>query len=250
MRTLVPFAVSIRCSVVVEIEPFMRTLVPFAATNPKTRLSSVLSAAERREFARLMLASVLDSVVAAGGAPTVLSTDPLAFDEPPFAGHEPPFSPETRAATTVVVDDGPLSVAVNRRLRQAADADPPRATRILMADLPLVTAADITRITDAAGDVVIAPGMGGGTNALVIRDPEFRVDYHGASSLDHARRAADLGATLTAVDSRRLATDIDEPGDLAEVLIHGEGAVRDWLIDAGFELDTDAGRVGVSRCGE
>ena len=221
----------------------MRTLVPFAATDPKTRLSGVLSPAERSELARLMLSSVLDSVVAAGGEPTVLSTASLAVDS---LG----LSDTTAATTRVVVDDDPLSVAVNRHLRQAAEADSPEATRIVMADLPLVTAGDITRLTDRAGDVVIAPGLGGGTNALVVREPKFRVDYHGASSLDHCRRAADLGATVSTIDSRRLATDIDEPDDLAEVLIHGEGLVRDWLVDAGFELDTTGGRVGVRRCGE
>ena len=86
-----------------------------------------------------------------------------------------------------------------------------------------------------------------GTNAMVIREPAFRVDYHGASYLDHRAAAADCGATVKTVDSRRLATDIDEPDDLAEILIHGDGAARAWLVAAGFELDAGDGRVGVRR---
>jgi len=54
------------------------------------------------------------------------------------------------------------------------------------------------------------------------------------------------------VDSHRLATDVDEPADLAELLIHAEadgdgGRAARWLRDAGFALDTTDGRVGVRR---
>jgi len=40
---------------------------------------------------------------------------------------------------------------------------------------------------------------------------------------------------------------VDEPADLAELLIHGEGAAAQWLEHAGFTLDTTGGRVGVVR---
>ena len=209
----------------------MRTLVPFAADRPKTRLSSVLSPPERATFARLLLSDVLETLWTAGCEPTVLSTASLDAE-----------GPELPPSTRVVVDDAPLSTAVNRQLR-AGDA----TTLVIMADLPLVRAADVDVLTGTDGDVVIAPGLGGGTNALVVRHPTFRVDYHGASYLDHCRIAADAGLSVSTVDSRRLATDIDEPDDLAELLIHGEGPARDWLVDAGFELAADDGRVGVSR---
>jgi 2-phospho-L-lactate guanylyltransferase len=73
------------------------------------------------------------------------------------------------------------------------------------------------------------------------------VDYHGASIRDHRRIAAAVGAPVAEVDSRVLATDIDEPADLAEVLVHGEGAAADWLRDAGFELAAEDGRVTATR---
>ena len=212
----------------------MRTLVPFAAVNPKTRLDSVLTGDERAAFARAMLRSVCATLQQAGSEPTVLSTAALAATALP-------------ADTSVVVDDRPLTTAVNDELT----TDTP--TLIMMADLPLATPESIRRLiaaSDDAGtdaDIAIAPGLGGGTNALVVRAPAFRVDYHGASYLDHRAAAADLGATVETVDSRRLATDIDEPSDLAEVLIHGDGPAREWLIDAGFDLDRSDGRVGVRR---
>ena len=221
----------------------MRTLVPFAADRPKTRLSGVLSPPERATFARLLLTAVCETLRAAGREPTVLSTASLDAE-----------GPELPPSTRVIVDDAPLSTAINRQLRAGeidaadpAEVDTDAPTLVLMADLPLVRAADIDRLVGTAGDVVIAPGLGGGTNALVVRHSAFRVDYHGASYLDHRRIAADAGLSIDTVDSRRLATDIDEPADLAELLIHGEGPACDWLLEAGFELAVDDGRVGVSR---
>jgi len=212
----------------------MRSLIPFAAVEPKTRLDSVLTADERAAFARVLLRSVCQTLQEAGYAPTVLSTAALDATTLP-------------ADTAVVVDDRPLTAAVNDQLA----AETP--TLIVMADLPLATPASIRRLTaasDAAGnavDIAIAPGRGGGTNALVVRAPAFRVDYHGASYLDHREIAAALDATVRTIDSRQLATDIDEPSDLAEVLIHDNGPAREWLADAGFELDRSDGRVGVRR---
>lgn len=206
----------------------MRCFVPFAVDTPKSRLDPVVSLAERRSFAVSMLVDVLDALSAAGQTPTVLATAPITDDR------------VTRRAA-IMVDDRALTTAVNARLEEGTPS------LVLMADLPLVQAGDIQRLADSNADITIAPGVGGGTNALVVREPRFRVDYHGASYLDHRRAAADLGASVETVDSRRLASDIDEPDDLAEVLIHGTGAAHDWLVDAGFELDTSDGRVGVRR---
>ena len=116
-----------------------------------------------------------------------------------------------------------------------------------MADLVLATPAALERLFDADGDVVLAPGLGGGTNAVVVRHDEFAFDYHGVSVRDHRRRAAAVDADVGTVDSFRLAVDIDETGDLVELLLHGEGRARRWLVEAGFELVTTEGRVTVRR---
>ncbi len=143
----------------------------------------------------------------------------------------------------MTVDDRPLSAAVNAAL----DASTPLG--LLAADLALATPAAVSRLADADADadVVLAPGRGGGTNALVVRHPDFRVDFHGASYLDHLAAARRVGADVTEVDSMRLSTDVDDPSDLVEVLLHGAGEAREWLVDAGFVLDVGEGRVGVRR---
>jgi 2-phospho-L-lactate guanylyltransferase len=204
----------------------MHVCVPFAATDPKTRLADCLDADERAEFARVMLDDVRAAVRDAGFEPTVLATADVDVDVP------------------VVVDDRPLTDAVNAVLDARA-----RPVAVVMADLALATPAALSRLFDAEGDVVAAPGRGGGTNALVVRDPAFRVDYHGVSFRDHREAAAAVAADWATVDSHRLATDVDERADLVEVLLHGRGDAPRWLRDAGFGLVADGGRVAARRIG-
>ena len=205
----------------------MRVVVPFAAERPKTRLAGVLAPDERRAFARCMLRDVLSTLRAAGHAPEVLSTAPLDF----ALGVE--------GECPVTVDDRPLSAAVNAAL------DPP--TAVVMADLPLATERALSTLFSPAAEVVLAPGRAGGTNAMVVRHPAFRADYHGTSYLDHRAHARAIGASVETVDSHRLATDIDEPADLVEVLVHGAGEAREYLHRAGFELESTDGRITASR---
>lgn len=202
----------------------MHVFVPFDASEPKTRLSSVLDRAERREFATVMLDSVVETIEASGHDAKVLATAPI----------------DCEAAVTV--DGRPLTPAVNDVL-----SDAPMPAGVVMADLPLLSVRSLERLFGAAGDVVIAPGVGGGTNALVVDHDEFRVDFHGVSYEDHREIAQQCGASLTTVDSFRLALDVDEPADLGEVLLHDTGQVADWLVEHGFEIDGSDGRMTVER---
>ncbi|AWB27563.1 2-phospho-L-lactate guanylyltransferase [Halococcoides cellulosivorans] len=203
----------------------MRAIVPFDARDPKTRLSVLFDADERRAFADVMLDHVVEALHAAGFEPTVLATAPV-----------------DRSDATVRVDDRSLSAAVNSVLD-----DWERPCAIVMADLGILTPNALDRFRATSGDVVVAPGRGGGTNALLVREPDVRVDYHGVSCRDHRAAARAVGASTTTVDSMRLATDIDEPSDLVEVLLHGSGRVHEWLRTHGVTLRADGGRVTVER---
>ncbi|WP_440766152.1 2-phospho-L-lactate guanylyltransferase [Natronorubrum sp. DTA7] len=225
----------------------MHVVVPFAATDPKTRLESVLSPTERSAFARAMLADVLCSIVEAGREPTVVATAPIDPAELDLPAH-------VFESVSVAVDDRPLTDAVNARLPSRTDSgdgvgDTDDAVAVVMADLALATTDALEALFATETAVAIAPGRGGGTNALVVRDPAFRVDYHGASYLDHREIAEEVGVSLETVDSLRLGTDIDEPDDLVEVLVHGDERARApaTLRDLGFELERRNGRVGVAR---
>ena len=202
----------------------MRLVVPVSGSDPKTRLASVLTVDERRAFTEAMLADVVTALDGAGRTPEVIATAPISCEAP------------------VTVDDRGLDPLCNDLLAETGGE-----LAVVMADLPLLTPSAVDRLFGPDADVVLAPGLGGGTNAVVCRHPDFRVDYHGASIRDHRLRAREAGATVAEVDSRRLATDIDEPDDLAEVLLHGDGAAADWLRDTGFELVVDDGRVTAER---
>ena len=202
----------------------MRVIVPFAVHDPKTRLSSLFEPDERAAFARAMLHDVLHSIDATGHQPIVLATAPTDFD------------------AQVRVDDRPLSDAVNAILEETSNP-----VAVVMADLALANEPTLRQFFSTAGDVVIAPGRGGGTNALIVGHENFRVDYHGVSYRDHLCIARDIGATVTEFDSHRLSTDIDEPEDLPEILLHGEGTTRTWLHEAGFRLTVEDGRATAVR---
>jgi len=195
----------------------MRVVIPFDATNPKTRLAPVLDADERRDVATALLHDVVEAVRETGHRPDVLSTEPIDVDAP------------------TTVDDRPLDPLVD----DAIAAGVPVA--VVMADLALATPTALARLFEADGDVVVAPGRAAGTNAIVVRDAAFRVDYHGASIIDHRDRAQEVGASLYEVDSFRLATDVDGPADLLEVLVHGQGQAAASLREAGFEVAVEDG---------
>jgi 2-phospho-L-lactate guanylyltransferase len=122
-----------------------------------------------------------------------------------------------------------------------------------MADLALATPAAVAGLLRDGAEVsgrrpvTLVPGRGGGTNALLARHPEFRVDYHGLSFRDHRQRVRAADAALRRVDSYRLSTDVDEPADLPEVLLHGGARSRAWLRRAGFRLRVQEGRVEAVR---
>ncbi|AUV84039.1 2-phospho-L-lactate guanylyltransferase [Salinigranum rubrum] len=232
----------------------MRVVVPFDATDPKTRLAPVLDATERREFARCMLRDVLDAVVGLSRADAVAGVD-VAVDVVSTAPLDPPLerdvdSSDSDPSVTVRVDDRSLDSVVDDAIAETVGEGEAGASEplvVVMADLALATPDALSRLVQPDEDVVLVPGRGLGTNALVVRTPAFRTDFHGASYLDHRRAAADVG-TVGTVDSFRLATDVDEPADLVEAFVHGGERTRDWLTSR-FELAVSEaeGRVTLAR---
>jgi 2-phospho-L-lactate guanylyltransferase len=203
----------------------MRVVIPFDPHDPKTRLSEILTSDERYAFAKMMLEDVTIAVKNAGLIPEILSTEII------------------ESQWKVIVDGRPLSVAVNSVLENSK-----MPIAIVMSDLAIATAESIRKLIESEGEISIVPGNLGGTNAFVTHREDFRVNYHGASYLDHVKIAEGIGANVTEVDSFRLATDIDVKEDLIEILIHGKGKSQDWLIENGFRLEVHGkNRVGIHR---
>lgn len=214
----------------------MRAIVPFKRERAKSRLSPVLSGEERSGFAHAMLRDVLCALSGSGIRIDILTTS--------VSG-----AMQVNAKNVVVCELG-LNDALNQYLDSMVAHSEIEPVIILMADLPLATEEHISEICSRDSDVVIVPGKRGGTNVLFLKDPSrFRVDYYGTSFLDHMRIAKDAGMSIEVFDSYMLSTDIDEPGDLIEVLIHGKGEAAGYLRNLGFEVCADNDRVELRRRG-
>jgi 2-phospho-L-lactate guanylyltransferase len=201
-------------------------LIPYKPKNPKTRLAALLSQEEREQFAALMLEDVKTAVKDAMCSPVLICSELFDSED-----------------VQVTITDTDLSGSINAILPQNVGP-----TLIIMADLPLADTASVRRVISTQNDIAIVPGRGGGTNVIFMKEPQkFHVDYYGTSFLKHMKIAADAGLSVDVIDSFRLHTDIDEPEDLVELLIHGTGKSRAYLEDHGFTLSVDKGRVGVER---
>ena len=204
----------------------VRAIIPFKPKNPKTRLSQMMSLAERESFAEMMLGDVVDAVVDGECTPTILSTAPYCL-----------------TGIETIVHAGGLNEALNEILPKLEGP-----TLIVMSDLPLITPANITELVSTTARMAMVPGRGGGTNAIFLHNPPgFRADFYGASFLKHLGIAADLGLSCEIIDSFRLHDDIDEVEDLVEILTLGSGASRRYLERLGFAISVEDGRVGVKR---
>jgi 2-phospho-L-lactate guanylyltransferase len=206
----------------------MKAVIPYKKSSAKSRLSPVLSQEEREEFVEIMLNQVIDSLKEAG-------IEKIEILSPSMYGLE-----NTQKAR-VILDKNDLNEALNKYLEQAEEP-----VLIAMADLPLLSPDHIIEISSTKEDVCIVPGKGGGTNVLFIKNPSlYRVRYYGSSFLTHCSIAAESGQRVEIYDSFLAGTDIDEPEDLVELLIHGKGPAKNY-ISKKFRLDISRGRVGLS----
>jgi len=169
-----------------------------------------------------MLKDVLSAVLGFGRA-TVLSRPGLD-------------SVEIGREVEIRESDLGLNDALNSLLEEEVRRGWPSGILIVMADLALLTEKDIAGILNCEGDVVLCPGRGGGTNMILARSPQFRICYQGLSFPKHLALARKAGLKVSVFESFRAGCDIDEPEDLAEVLLHGKGEAKQLLQSLGFVL--------------
>ncbi len=210
----------------------LRIIVPFKLQGAKSRLSPVLSQEEREKLALAMLCDVLDAVSWAGDV-TVLT--------------RPGFAQAGLSGSFAVLES---SLGLNDAINSIVDDSDRHGWTcdilIVMADLALLTRKDVEGVLQTNGDVVLSPGRGGGTNMILVRNGMFRTRYWGLSFPKHICQVEDLGLDLGVYASYRSGCDIDEPEDLAEIMIHSAGRARSLLAEIGFSLSED-GRAGCVR---
>ena len=213
-------------------QPAVQIVVPFKQNGAKSRLSPALTPAERRSLAFAMLRDVLDAV--SGQSPaTILSRPGLDAVE---VGRD----------VKIWESDLELNDAINAYLENHARRGWPYDILIVMADLALLTEREVVRIQNCKGDVVLCPGRGGGTNMILTRSPKFRTCYRGLSFPKHLNAAKELGLKVEVFDSFRASCDIDDPSDLAELLLHSRGSAVKALNN--FKLNLDGlGRAAANK---
>ena len=209
----------------------MRAVIPYKRQRAKSRLSPALTLQEREHFVELMLRDVVESLQDA----SINKIDVLTT---------PSNGVPDDLDVNIVFSEHDLNEAINTYLDTVSEP-----TLIIMADLPLVTSCHIREISAIEKDRVIVPGKGGGTNVLFIRNPDkFYVKYYDSSFLNHCRIADEMKQSIHVYDSFLLSTDIDEPPDLVEIMLHGRGLSKVY-IDRKFGMEENGkARVRLSLC--
>lgn len=169
----------------------------------KTRLAGALSAPEREDLVRTMLAHVVGEVRKSG-------VDKLLILGPSRLG---------------LPEDVPLLADPGTGLNPALQSALPQVNAdrmiVLHADLPGITSAEIDLLAGAPeGVIAIGPDRHGkGTNALSLplpRAKDFTFAFGPDSYAKHVAEANRLGIEIRTIRSAGLERDVDEPEDLAD----------------------------------
>lgn len=180
-------------------------------TRAKSRLSPVLSPAERQQLAENMFRHVLQVVRM---VPQVMGTLVISRDSRALA-----IAREYGARTVQESGTPQLNDALMRATQVVARWKG-SAILILPADLPLVAAEDVACMLELGQNeraVVLATDQHqDGTNAMFIRPPGLIGYAYGVGSFHrHLEMARQEGADVKIYESPRLMLDIDVPDDLA-----------------------------------
>ena len=198
----------------------------------KQRLATLMTQAERTRLAGALLERTLAVAAGARGADRVAVV----------TLYPPAIALAERYGMEVIVEQEQISesASVDFGAREAAGRGASAVLRLPI-DLPLVTAADIDEIFDAdrpAPSVVIVPSRDGtGTNALLRRPPDLFASHFGPGSLArHLAEAERTGAGCRILHLPRIALDIDDPEDLAELMRTGAGTpIYELLVEMKVE---------------
>lgn len=192
----------------------------------KRRLSSVLSPLERASLTLAMLEDVLDAAMAASSWETwVVSPDEAVLEVAARRGVRP-----------MAEEKPPLSSAVRQAEQEALGAGA-GALAVLLADLPMVTAAALTEALRTIGPVVVSPsGDDDGTNLLLRRPPRAVPARFGRGSYHkHLEGAAARGLPVAEVERPELAFDLDTPHDIERLLVTDRPSrAREVCLDLGL----------------
>jgi 2-phospho-L-lactate/phosphoenolpyruvate guanylyltransferase len=196
--------------------------------NAKTRLAPLLSADERRRLAWAMFEDASRAVT------NVTKADCVCL----VSNYAPAIERARRLGWAVLVEGAQASESASVDWASGVLAEQgAEAVLRLPADLPLVRAADIDALlaidVSAPAAILVPSREGTGTNAILRTPPGLFPSRFGPDSLAlHRAEASRLGIDCLIVNNRRIALDIDEPGDLRALLELGRGTAAYAALEA------------------
>jgi len=181
--------------------------------NAKQRLAPVAGQAARTALAQAMLEDVAEALAGWNNRPEValVTRDPFALalasrcDFEVIADHANSSETEAIAMATYVCEMRAI-----------------RTTLVIPADIPLITAAELQRVYDAApleGSVLVPAGDGRGTNAA-LRSPAglFPLRFGNDSFKPHLAAAQATGRPCIVLPLSGIGVDVDNPADLKQLI--------------------------------
>lgn len=197
----------------------------------KSRLASVLSAAERRNLVLAMLGDVLGTLAKSNRVQGIVVTSGEAAISTLVASHGAElFSSDgdRDLSSALVSTDGFL---------QQRDAN---AVMVAPGDIPLLGVSDVAAAVEAMGagpSVMLAPdNLGAGTNLLAMSSPGLIPYSFGTDSFRRhasAARARDIEPII--LERPGLGLDIDAPADLYQFMEQASPThTYEYLVDSGI----------------
>jgi 2-phospho-L-lactate guanylyltransferase len=195
-----------------------------ALTHAKRRLSPTLPAEARRHLVLLMLDDVLATLATSGAVGPVLVVTP-----------DPHVAELAKSRGALVLRESRargLNAAVGSALTHARARGATQAL-VLPADVPFAMPDELRSVVEGSGvavgrRVTLAPSAdGGGTNALFLAPPDAVEPSFGPGSFArHLAHAVARRLDTQVLQLPGIAADIDEPRDLAQLIIQGPMSER------------------------
>jgi 2-phospho-L-lactate guanylyltransferase len=184
----------------------------------KQRLAAVLDQPARTALAQAMLHDVVSELAAWTARPAcaLVTSDPFAIELARQYDLEIMADPVNPGETAAI------EMATN-----ICDARGIESTLVIPADIPLIQSSELAQILQAApteGSVLVPAADGRGTNAAFRRPANlFPLRFGNDSFKPHLAAAQATGKACIVLQLPSIAVDVDNPGDLQQILkIPGE----------------------------
>src|SRR5581483_351936 len=197
-------------------------------SNAKQRLASILDQPSRTELAQSMLFDVLETIGKWQARPEVgiVTSDPFAVDLPEHFRFE--VIPDHRNISETDAIEMATELCVERGVESSL---------VIPGDIPLMQAWELEKILELApaeGSVLVPAADHRGTNAAFRRPANlFPLRFGNDSFKPHHAAAAASGKPCIVVPLPGIALDVDNPGDLSQLLTapgntRAQRLLRDW----------------------